>query len=127
RLTPDERADETWYRQNVSCFGSVLDTGSGTVSCFASAFEAPGGDSVPLELLVPPPGRHLLVVPVAQLEPALESLAPLVTSAGCSHAELERRVTPWLPRSRVCALGQMQMPAFDGPVDRRPDAAGERL
>ena len=82
---------------------------------------------MPLELLLPPAGRHLLVVPVARLEPALLGLAPLITSAGCSHAELEQQVQPWLPQARVCALGRMQMPLLDGPVDRRPDPAGERL
>lgn len=127
RLTSDELADETWYQQSIGCFASVLDAGSGSVSCWAGELAATEGDAVPLELLVPPAGRHLLVLPVAQLEPALDSLAGLVTSAGCSNAELERRVQQRLPRARVGALGRMQMPALDGPVDRRPDPAGERL
>jgi len=126
RLTPEELADETWYRQCIAGFGSVLDAGPGTVSCVSSEGTSEG-DAVALELLVPPAGRHLAVVPVAQLEPALLGLAPLITSAGCSHAELERRVQHCLPRARVGALGRMQMPPLDGPVDRRPDPAGERL
>ena len=127
RLTPEELADETWYRQCIGGFGAVLDTAAGTVSCFSSELGTSEGDALPLELLVPPAGRHLLVVPVAQLEPALLGLAPLVTSAGCSHAELERSVQRCLPRARVCALGRMQIPLLDSPVDRRPDPAGERL
>jgi len=126
-LSAEERADETWYRQCIGCFGSVLDAASGTVSCLSSELETSEGDVVPLELLLPPAGRHLLVVPVARLEPALQGLAPLITSAGCSHAELELRVKRWLPNARVCALGRMQTPPLDGPVDRRPDPAGERL
>jgi hypothetical protein len=127
RLTPEELADETWYRQSIGCFSSVLDAASGTVSCWSGELGFSRGDAMPLELLLPPAGRHLLVVPVAQLEPALASIAPLVTSAGCSHVELESRVQRWLPKARVGLLGRMQTPAFDGPVDRRPDPAGERL
>jgi len=127
RLAPEELADETWYRQCIGCFGSVLDAAAGTVSCFSGELGTSEGDAVPPELLLPPAGRHLLVVPVARLEPALLGLAPLVTSAGCSHAELELRVQRWLPKARVCALGRMQTPPLDGPVDRRPDPAGEPL
>ncbi|MEY4548367.1 MAG: hypothetical protein RL685_4562 [Pseudomonadota bacterium] len=122
QLTPDERAEESWYRQCVACFAPLLDSGQGTVSVRdVSSSELASAAA----LLLPPVGRHLQVIPVAQLEPALLSLAPWLTSVSCDDAELRCRLEALLPRARVCELGRMQSPAFDGPVDRRPAPTGE--
>ena len=80
-----------------------------------------------LALEVPPSGRHLEVLAVAQLEPAIRALRPWITSAGCSSARLEALVRPWLDPVRVTQVGQMQWPPLDGPVDRRGSPEGELI
>lgn len=125
QLTADERADEAWYRQCVSCFAPLLDSGQGTVSVRVWHAESELASSVALQL--PPAGRHLQVLPVTQIEPALRSLSPWLTSVSCDDAALRSRLEALLPRARVCALGRMQAPPLDGPVDRRPDPAGELI
>jgi Acyl-CoA reductase (LuxC) len=125
-LTPDERAEESWYRQCMACFAPLIDTGHGSVSVRRPEL-ALGSAPDLAALLLPPAGRHLQIVPIERLEPALAGLAPWLTSVGCSEPALEARARAVLPRARVCALGQMQTPAFDGPVDRRSDPAGELL
>jgi hypothetical protein len=131
RLSLDDRGDATWYRQCASCFGEVIDTAHGLVSLrsaepdlVAPLAPAPLSDLV---RLLPPPGRNLEIVPISSLRAALPRLAPWITSAACSEPELALEVRGWLPRARICELGQMQRPPLDGPVDRRPDPAGERI
>ena len=50
-------------------------------------------------------------------------LAPLANSIAAigiaAPPELERRLREVLPLARMSALGHMQRPPFDGPVDRR--------
>ena len=125
-LSAEERAEESWYRQCVACFAPLIDTGHGSVSVRRAEL-ALGGAGDLAALLLPPAGRHLQIVPIERLEPALSGLAPWLTSVGCSEPALEARARAVLPRARVAALGQMQTPAFDGPVDRRSDPAGELL
>ncbi len=122
-LTLDERAEESWYRQCVSCFAPLLDSGQGTVAVRSWQGETELASAVALQL--PPAGRHLQVIPVADVERALCSLAPWLTSVSCDDAALRSRLEALLPGARVCAPGCMQMPAFDGPVDRRPALGGE--
>jgi hypothetical protein len=122
QLTPDERAEESWYRQSVACFAPLLDSGAGTVSVRDGSRSELASAAA---LLLPPVGRHLQVIPVAQLEPALLSLQPWLTSVSCDDAALRSRLEALLPHARVCELGSMMSPALDGPVDRRPDPAGE--
>jgi hypothetical protein len=124
RLTPDEQAEESWYRQCVSCFAPLLDSGHGTVSVRSWQVDRELAQGVAVQL--PPAGRHLQVIPVTQFEPALRSLAPWLTTVGCDGA-LQTSLGALLPDARVCALGRMQAPSFDGPVDRRPNPAGERI
>ena len=71
-------------------------------------------------LAIPPTGRHLLVrsLPAAEALPtALGDLAPFVVAVG-SDLETIRTVAP--AHARISALGMMQRPPLDGPVDRRP-------
>jgi hypothetical protein len=131
RLSLDELGDVTWYRQCASCFGEVFDTEHGLVSLHAAepCAVAPLASASLSELLrlLPPPGRNLEIIPIASLDAALPALAPWITSAACSGPELALQVRDWLPRARICELGRMQRPPLDGPVDRRPDPAGERI
>jgi hypothetical protein len=126
RLDPDELADARWYVECAACFGRVLPAGQGQVSVRLDSATMIGRQSS-AELDVPPSGRHLEVVSVDRLEPVLSALAPWLTALGCARPELERRARQLLPKARVGPLGRMQCPAFDGPVDLRPDAAGELI
>jgi acyl-CoA reductase-like NAD-dependent aldehyde dehydrogenase len=69
---------------------------------------------------IPPPGRHVLVVPCASLDDARPHIAPLarfVVAVGASDPALAHAVVP--AHARVSPLGAMQRPPLDGPVDRR--------
>jgi hypothetical protein len=71
-------------------------------------------------LLVPPVGRHVLVVPSATASRARQLMAPFerfVVAVGCDDPSLAARIAP--SHARVSSLGSMQHPALDGPVDRR--------
>jgi hypothetical protein len=125
-FSSEERAEESWYRQCVACFAPVLDTGHGSVSVRAQELSLAASQGL-AALLLPPAGRHLQIVPVEQLESALRGLERWLTSVGCATAELEARARAVLPRARVVALGKMQSPAFDGPVDRRAEPGGELI
>jgi hypothetical protein len=125
RLDADELAEGAWYRQCAACFGTVLAAGRGSV-CVRDGAELPSlGKTAAFE--VPPVGRHLEVIAIRQLEPALHAFQPWLTSVGCASPALELRVRSCLDRVRVAAVGRMQCPAFDGPVDRRADSCGELI
>jgi hypothetical protein len=71
-------------------------------------------------LAVPPPGRHVCVVAADSLEDArdwLASVAAHVVSVGSDAPARLQGITP--EHARVCALGEMQRPLLDGPLDRR--------
>jgi len=118
-----ELAEVTWHRQCAACFGRVIAAGSGAVSLRDA--DAPRISNPLAELEVPPGGRHLELLAVRELEPALEALRPWLTSIGCGDDALVARLRPRFERARVVRVGQMQRPAFDGPVDSRGDARGE--
>jgi hypothetical protein len=87
----------------------VLDAGSGWVSC---------GD----RLGVPPADRCLHVVstrdPVATLTP----IASYLTTLGVQASHLAEGRFAAFKGARIAALGAMQRPPLDGPVDRRGSA-----
>jgi hypothetical protein len=66
-------------------------------------------------LAVPPPGRHVHVT--AWRSAALESIAPFVVTVGAPSIAAATAMAP--AHARPAALGQMQRPRLDGPVDRR--------
>jgi hypothetical protein len=71
-------------------------------------------------VVVPPPGRHLGVHAVARREEALALLNPIlryVVSIGTDDAGFLSDSAP--PGARISALGAMQRPPLDGPVDLR--------
>lgn len=65
---------------------------------------------------LPPPGRHVLVLPWRGAR-SLEPMARYVVAVGAPTAEAARRIAP--PHARVSRLGEMQKPRLDGPVDLR--------
>lgn len=76
-------------------------------------------------LTLPPPGRHVHVVPVASSADLAAYLAPMarfVVAVGTDDPAALGRAAP--SHARVSALGRMQRPAFDGPVDKRASEAG---
>jgi acyl-CoA reductase LuxC len=125
RLDADELAEAAWYRQCAACFGRVLPAGRGRVCVRDGADLGSLAGAAPFE--VPPVGRHLEVIAITLLEPALQAFHPWLTSVGCASPALEQRVRRCLGRARVAPLGQMQRPPFDGPVDRRSDCRGELI
>jgi hypothetical protein len=73
---------------------------------------------IPVALSIAPVGRVLPVASVRDLDHAIDLLRPLA-------ARMTRIATldTWSARlatiAQVCALGEMQRPPFDGPVDQR--------
>ena len=118
-----ELAEVTWYRQCAACFGRVIAAGSGAVTLRDA--DAPRLSNEVAELDVPPGGRHLELLAVRELGPALEAFRPWLTSIGCGDEALVERLRPGVERARVVRVGQMQRPAFDGPADARGDSRGE--
>jgi acyl-CoA reductase LuxC len=108
-LSRREQEASAWFRQRAAALGPVFEGARAAVAVHeTSSFLAE----------LPPIGRNLLIVPVSELGPALDSLRPHVTIAGCMP-ELREEVAWALPRARIALLGRMQRPPFDGPVDRR--------
>jgi hypothetical protein len=113
-LSSDERAETNRWRDAVVFAGDLRDGPEHAV-----AF-VPG----PAALAIPPAGRHVLVVAGADLagaQRALAPLAPLVVTVGSDDPASAATVAP--AHARIAALGQMQRPPLDGPVDRRTAGA----
>jgi hypothetical protein len=125
-FSADERAEESWYRQCLACFAPILDSGHGTLSVRALELSLAASQGL-AALLLPPAGRHLQIVPIERLEPALRGLERWLTIVGCATPQLEARARAVLPRARVVPLGRMQSPAFDGPVDLRSGPGAELI
>jgi len=110
-LTPEEKAAAARYAETMRFMGEVVRGDD-----FAVAL---GADEGPL--VVPPPGRHLTVAVARDLDAAKRLLAPLrafIVALGTDDARVGKGVVTGA-RVRVSALGQMQKPPFDGPVDLR--------
>jgi hypothetical protein len=107
-LHPDEAASATRFRDAVTYAGLALPAGPGWVGI--------GGE----RLLAAPVGRNLHVLccddPLPLLAPWAASSAAIGIAA---EPELDARIQKALPGARASALGHMQRPPFDGPVDRR--------
>lgn len=109
-LAADERAEAARWRESVAFAGELWSADAHTVGLVPD----------PTVTLVPPPGRHVLVVPVDDEAVARATLAPLsryVVAVGSDDPAAATRVAP--PHARVSPLGRMQRPPLDGPVDRR--------
>jgi len=110
RLDAAELAEIRRFRDAATYAGELLPAGPGGV------FVTDG-----VRLGVAPGGRHVTVSAAAGLESALSEIErSLVTAVGVAGpSALARDVTAAVPGARVSALGRMQLPAFDGPADRR--------
>ncbi|WP_394843382.1 proline dehydrogenase [Pendulispora brunnea] len=107
-LTPSECADASRYADTVRFAGDLYEGKAHLVG-------------VTDTLLVPPPGRHLHIMPLEALPTVLASLARSIVAVGLSDPA--HALVPSLPgHARISALGRMQRPPLDGPVDRRPSA-----
>ncbi|WP_437684215.1 acyl-CoA reductase [Sorangium sp. So ce131] len=106
------RAEIAMYRATLEAVGSFLE-GDG---------HGVGLDPAPRSLLLPPAARVVHVAASsAQAAPSL--LAPLrgaITAIGAGGGgQLAAAASAVAPRARVSALGAMQRPPLDGPVDLR--------
>jgi hypothetical protein len=69
---------------------------------------------------IPPPGRHVLVVPAQTVQQAAHWLAPISEFVVALGTDDLARSEPYFPRhARRSPLGRMQHPPLDGPVDLR--------
>jgi hypothetical protein len=116
------QAEITRYRSTLEALGVVREGPHHLV----------GLDPAPRALLLPPPARVVHVVPAtpADVDALLGPWAPFLTVVGADdEGDLARAARALAPRARNAALGQMQRPPLDGPVDLRlaaPPAAGYR-
>jgi hypothetical protein len=109
-LDSAEAADVARFRDTARYAGELLPAGSGWVSL-------PDATST---RLVPPVGRNLVVLTLRELESWPYAGSKAIAAVGFSgSADMEARIALLLPRARRSALGRMQRPAFDGPVDLR--------
>lgn len=110
-LGADERAEAARYADTLRFAGALYEGPAHLVG-------------VADELVLAPPGRHVHVVSVRDdaVARTLAPLEPAVTTLGGSPAALDA-LRPFVrhpDRIRWAALGRMQRPPLDGPVDRRP-------
>jgi pimeloyl-ACP methyl ester carboxylesterase len=109
-LSPAERQESIRWTDTLAFAGGAWSGAHHVVAL--------GTPSSPL--LLPPPGRHVLVAAVASLGEAAARIAPFaryVVAIGSDDAARMGPIAP--PHARLSPLGRMQHPAFDGPVDRR--------
>jgi hypothetical protein len=106
-LADDEREAAARYAQAIAFAGHVIEGGHAVVG-------------VSDALTVPPTGRHVHVTFAPSESAAAATLAPVarfVVAVGADTPDLARSVAP--AYARLSALGAMQRPALDGPVDLR--------
>lgn len=106
-LSTQEHAEAARWRATVSFAGRLWTADDHAVGLAATP-------------TVPPAGRHVLVVPVSSREDLASELARLARHVVAVGTDDPReRDASWPPNARLSALGQMQRPPLDGPVDRR--------
>lgn len=107
-VTPAERSEAERYFASVAFAGRLW-----TADDHAVGF-------VPGALLLPPPGRHVHVVPFSEVNALAERLRPIGRFIVAFGTDDSARFAPAVPSwARVSPLGAMQRPPLDGPVDRR--------
>jgi hypothetical protein len=110
QLQTDERADASRWRETLAFAGHVWDAKDHAVGL------APEGSP----LLIAPAGRHVTVVPMSTRAAVIEAVAPVarfIVAVGSDDLEALEGLVP--SHARRSALGAMQRPPLDGPVDRR--------
>jgi hypothetical protein len=117
-LGPQSEAELAAARRETSAMRfacELFEAGSGWVAL--------GEDE---RLRFPAQARCLFVLRAPEPHVALLPYVPLLTCVGAALGDTRAaRLRQLLPHARHVALGQMQRPPLDGPVDRRHDPAGE--
>lgn len=117
-LSEEERADALRHEATMTYVGSSVPAGMGMV------FLDPEAERI----LIPPIGRYLHVTLTQDALGILKSLGPQVTTVGFFNGEhLPGQLHEAIGPRRYVDLGQMQTPAFDGPVDLREGWKAETL
>jgi hypothetical protein len=109
-LSKDERAESLRFVDTMTMAGELFE-GASHVVALTSA-DAP--------IVVPPPGRHLVVRPAlndADVLRPLEKISRYVCAFGSDDAARALMLAP--RHARLSALGRMQKPPLDGHVDLR--------
>lgn len=110
-LSPEELASEARYRDAAAYSLELLTAGAAAVSF---------SPDIDRGALIAPVGRNVHVAYASDLARMLEPLVPRLTALGVhGKRELAEYVSTLAPGARISALGSMQRPRFDGPVDRR--------
>ena len=116
RLDRAERADARRVADTTLMAGSLLTAGRGWVALVDDGAGA----------LLPPPGRHIVMVRTDSPLTWLTSHGASITAVGTSVTDrTHAAIGDALPWARRSTLGAMQSPPFDGPVDGRASRAGE--
>lgn len=117
-LDKNEEADRLRFFSTVNYVGSSVQAGQGMVFL----------DPVTERLSIPPVGRNLHVTVTRDAFPLLCKLGTMLTTVGLHNAELlPGRLREVIGPRRYVGLGDMQRPAFDGPVDLRQGFTSELL
>lgn len=101
-----ERAEARRNRDAAAYAFELFDAGSGWVSCSS-------------ELVVPPSGRNLHVLATNNATGTLLPFAAHLTCIASNSPALLDELRQSFAGARTVALGEMQRPPLDGPVDRR--------
>jgi hypothetical protein len=111
RLLEDERIAARRWRETLAFAGRLWEGKDWAVGAL--------GEGAPFS--VPPPGRHVAVIAAASahsVAAAIAPIAPRIVAVGTDAAR--EGLGAALPaHARLSALGAMQRPPLDGPVDRR--------
>lgn len=117
-LSDEEQADALRHEATMTYVGSSVPAGMGMVFL----------DPEPERILIPPIGRYLHVTLTRDALGILTTLGPELTTVGFFNGEhLPGQLHDTIGPRRYVDLGQMQTPAFDGPVDLREGWKAEVL
>jgi hypothetical protein len=114
---PKTEADQGEARRNRDAAAyafELFDAGQGWVSCAS-------------ELVLPPSGRNLHVIDTRAPAAALARFAAHLTCISANTRALRDELRSQFTGARLVALGELQRPPLDGPVDRRHGTQGELL
>jgi hypothetical protein len=110
RLFEDERIDARRWCDAFAFAGQVWRAEGSAVAVAAEG--AP--------LYIPPAGRHVTVMPAASREAVAAVVAPVAARIVAVGTDAPGELGALAPaHARLSALGSMQRPPLDGPVDRR--------
>lgn len=107
RVDAAELADARAFRDAHAYAGPLFSAGPGWVAVTEKRWHPA------------PIGRHLLVTSSDDAFTTLQSHSTELTAIGVVSSDRVVRLERLFPNARICRVGRMQRPAFDGPVDRR--------